>query len=77
MVNNYIKQLSGGDFTAKDFRTWAGTVQALITFKELGFFEDLEEPSAIERALRQAEIHRPPIFLSSALHRRNSPTESS
>lgn len=39
MVNNYIKQACGGDFTAKDFRTWAGTIQALISFKELGFFD--------------------------------------
>jgi len=43
MVNNYIKQISGGDFTAKDFRTWAGTVQALLTFKELGFFDTATE----------------------------------
>jgi DNA topoisomerase-1 len=39
MVNDYIKTASGGDFTAKDFRTWAGTVQALLAFKELGFSE--------------------------------------
>jgi DNA topoisomerase-1 len=38
MVNNYIKTISGGDFTAKDFRTWAGTVQALLALKELGDF---------------------------------------
>jgi DNA topoisomerase I len=37
MVNEYIKKISGGDFTAKDFRTWAGTVHALLAFKELGF----------------------------------------
>lgn len=24
-VNDYIRDISGGDFTAKDFRTWAGT----------------------------------------------------
>ena len=39
MVNDYIKEISGGDFTAKDFRTWSGTVQALLAFKELGFSE--------------------------------------
>lgn len=39
MVNNYIKEISGGDFTAKDIRTWWGTVQALLAFKELGFSE--------------------------------------
>jgi DNA topoisomerase-1 len=27
-VNQYIRKLSGQDFTAKDFRTWAGTVLA-------------------------------------------------
>jgi DNA topoisomerase-1 len=27
-VNRYIKDLSGQDFTAKDFRTWAGTILA-------------------------------------------------
>lgn len=36
MVNHYLKTISGEDFTAKDFRTWAGTVHALMAFKELG-----------------------------------------
>lgn len=29
MVNNYIKEITGGDFSAKDFRTWGGTLEAL------------------------------------------------
>ncbi|VWX56548.1 DNA topoisomerase (modular protein) [Burkholderiales bacterium 8X] len=28
-VNEYIREAAGGEFTAKDFRTWHGTVQAL------------------------------------------------
>ncbi|HET7898080.1 MAG TPA: DNA topoisomerase IB, partial [Flavisolibacter sp.] len=32
MVNRYIKEASGGEFTAKDFRTWAGTLYVLQTF---------------------------------------------
>lgn len=36
MVNEYIKKISGRDFTAKDFRTWSGSLQALLAFKELG-----------------------------------------
>lgn len=36
MVNEYIKGISDGNFTAKDLRTWSGTVQALLAFKELG-----------------------------------------
>ena len=43
MINEYIKNIGGNDFTAKDFRTWAGTVQALLAFKELGFYETITE----------------------------------
>ena len=43
MVNNYIRKISGGDFTAKDFRTWSGTLHAFLAFKELGFFETATE----------------------------------
>lgn len=39
MVNEYIRNISGGDFTAKDFRTWAGSVHALEAFKTVGGFE--------------------------------------
>ena len=43
MVNQYIKELSGEDFTAKDFRTWSGTVNAFIALRELGDFENKKE----------------------------------
>ncbi len=35
MVNNYIKEITQAEFTAKDFRTWAGSLQALETFRSL------------------------------------------
>jgi len=35
-VNGYLKEITGQDFTAKDFRTWSGTTQAILAFKELG-----------------------------------------
>ena len=38
-VNNYLREISGQDFSAKDFRTWAGTVLAATAFKELEQFE--------------------------------------
>lgn len=38
-VNEYLKQISGQDFTAKDFRTWSGTVAAASTLQELGEYE--------------------------------------
>ena len=37
MVNDYIKAISGKDFSAKDFRTWSGTINAFLAFKEIGF----------------------------------------
>ena len=36
MVNRYIKEATGGDFSAKDFRTWAGTLNILRAFKSMG-----------------------------------------
>jgi len=38
-VNAYLKEISGQDFTAKEFRTWAGTVLAVRELQELGQFE--------------------------------------
>jgi DNA topoisomerase-1 len=35
-VNDYLREITGKDFTAKDFRTWAGTVLAAMAFEELG-----------------------------------------
>jgi len=34
-VNAYLKEITGEDFTAKDFRTWAGTVLAATALREL------------------------------------------
>ena len=41
MVNDYIRSLAKDDFTAKDFRTWCGTVAALTAIIENGVDEDL------------------------------------
>ncbi len=37
-VNGYLRQVSGAGFTAKDFRTWAGTVQTALALAEIGSF---------------------------------------
>jgi DNA topoisomerase-1 len=34
-VNAYLKEITGEDFTAKDFRTWAGTVLTATALREL------------------------------------------
>jgi DNA topoisomerase-1 len=52
MVNEYIKKISGGDFTAKDFRTWSGTIHAFLAFKQLGGFStDAEAKKKVTEAL--------------------------
>ena len=38
-VNNYLQEITGEPFTAKDFRTWAGTVLAAIALKEYESFD--------------------------------------
>jgi DNA topoisomerase-1 len=35
-VNDYLRDASGRDVTAKDFRTWAGTVEAAAAFRAYG-----------------------------------------
>jgi DNA topoisomerase I len=35
-VNDYLRAISGEDFTAKEFRTWGGTLTALKELRKLG-----------------------------------------
>lgn len=42
-VNEYLREISGADFTAKDFRTWAGTLYAVTSLLECGWCEDEKE----------------------------------
>jgi DNA topoisomerase-1 len=39
-VNDYIKAAAGAEFSAKDFRTWGGTLRAAVELAELGCCED-------------------------------------
>jgi DNA topoisomerase-1 len=38
-VNEYLRSITGQEFTAKDFRTWAGTVLAMIALQEFEAFD--------------------------------------
>jgi DNA topoisomerase-1 len=38
-VNDYLRDISGETFTAKDFRTWAGTVLAALALQEFETFD--------------------------------------
>jgi DNA topoisomerase I len=53
-VNAYLKEITGRDITAKDFRTWAGTVLAALALHEVEEFDSAAQAkrnvrSAIER----------------------------
>jgi DNA topoisomerase I len=45
-VNEYLREITGEDFTAKDFRTWAGTVLAAIALSAAGEFETKKQANA-------------------------------
>ena len=54
-VNAYIKAVMGEDFSAKDFRTWAGTVAAAVALDELAPVEGAKERQrAVTRVCRVA-----------------------
>ena len=50
-VNAYLKEITGRDITAKDFRTWAGTVMAALALQE---FEAIDTQAAQKKNIRAA-----------------------
>ncbi|WP_316805512.1 DNA topoisomerase IB [Pedobacter nototheniae] len=50
-INNYIKEITGDDFTAKDFRTWGGTLEALRQFANCSTDESLNSKKVIVTVL--------------------------
>ena len=42
-VNSYLRESAGEDFTAKDFRTWAGTLLAACALRDVARFESETE----------------------------------
>ena len=47
-VNGYLREVSGDDFTAKDFRTWAGTVAASMALQD---FERIDDEAGRKKAI--------------------------
>lgn len=57
-VNEYLKEVTGQDFTAKDFRTWAGTVLAARELHGIGeFSSQTEAKKAIVQAIKTVSQH--------------------
>lgn len=51
-VNDYLHQLTGADFTAKDYRTWAGTAMALAVLRELEWQPESDAKRHVVAAVR-------------------------
>ena len=73
-VNDYLREMTGQDFTAKDFRTWAGTV---LTCAELQALENFESETQSEkecnpsdqgsvRSARQHSLRLPEMLCASS-----------
>ena len=57
-VNRYLRETTGADYTAKDFRTWGGTVLAAVALRGLEGFESEAEAkhnvvAAIDKVARR------------------------
>lgn len=63
-INEYLKEVTGENFTSKDFRTWAGTIQAFSMMRQMQF-----SPKKTER-------HRQVVSLIKEVARKlgNTPT---
>jgi DNA topoisomerase-1 len=56
-INLYLREISGEDITAKDFRTWAGTQLAASALKQLAAPDEPARKSAIVLAVQEVAKH--------------------
>jgi DNA topoisomerase-1 len=54
-LNQYIREVMGEEFSAKDFRTWAGTVIAAMSLDEMGAMEEVDQKK-LQKNIRQAVV---------------------
>jgi DNA topoisomerase-1 len=53
VLNDYIREHMGAEFTAKDFRTWGGTLTAAVSLAEHGVVEtDTEAKRVVAKVMR-------------------------
>jgi DNA topoisomerase-1 len=71
-VNTYLREITGQDFTAKDFRTWGGTVLALSALLEIGACDSEKEAGkAVVEMVKQVSSslgNRPAICRKYYIH---------
>ena len=57
-VNDYLHEITGQEFTAKDFRTWAGTVLAACALADAGLAEnEAQAKKHVVAAIKAAANH--------------------
>lgn len=52
-INAYLQKLTGSDFTAKDYRTWAGSALALATLRKLHWEPEADAKKHIVDMVKQ------------------------
>ena len=57
-INAYLKQAAGGDFSAKDFRTWSGTVLAAVALAVAGMASGTKTARKRAKARAVREVAR-------------------
>jgi DNA topoisomerase I len=71
-VNDYLREITGEEITAKDFRTWAGTKLAAEALQEFEIFDtEAERKKAVLRAIEKVAKHlgnTPAICRSCYIH---------
>ena len=69
MVNDYLRDAMGADFTAKDFRTWGGTLAAMRLLARKPSPDDADPPSSA----RSIAATRNAVIAEVAKQLRNTP----
>lgn len=71
-VNEYLQELTGEDYTAKDFRTWMGTMLATLTLLEAAHYHSQQEAKknveAAVKAVAEQLGNTPRICRSCYIH---------
>lgn len=71
-INNYLKEITAPEFSAKDFRTWGGTLLAAINLAEIGAADDEKnlKKNIVQAVKKVAEQlgNTPTVCRSSYIH---------
>ena len=64
-INDYLREVSGGDYTAKDFRTWHATVLAAVglAVSESATGHEATRKRALARVVREVADPQTPCYL--------------